>query len=140
MIGYQESNRTLKGVKLSINIKKSDAGEKTLKIQRELNNATWSKATMPLLDVGKCEHSVNIKLQWESRRKLRRHVSKVDCVGITRVQVQGKQEPFWTVRGAKETEKASNKCLPDAVLTASARVQAPGKGVNGAGSKASKQM
>ena len=89
---------------------------------------------------GKVYHGVNIKLQWEIRRKLRRHVSKVDCVGIKRVQVQGKQEPFWTVRGAKETEKASNKCLPDAVLTASARVQAPGKGVNGAGSKASKQM
>ena len=43
-------------------------------------------------------------------------------------------------RKAKEIEKASNKCLPDAVLTASAKVQAPGKGVNDAGSKALKQM
>ena len=48
------------------------------------------------------------------------------------------------VRGSrtqsKEIEKASNKCLPDAVLKALAKVQAPGKGVNDAGSKALKQM
>ena len=43
-------------------------------------------------------------------------------------------------RGAKEIYKDSNKCLPDAVLTASAKVQDPVKGVNDARSKASKQM
>ena len=45
-----------------------------------------------------------------------------------------------TLRGAKEREKASNNCLPDVVLTVSAKVQAPVKGVNDAGSKALKQM
>ena len=130
----------MKGVKRSLPIKNIDAGENTLQIQRALNNAVWSKATRPLLDEGKGEHCVNIKLQWESRRRPRRHVSKVECVGITRVWVQAIREKVWTTRGAKEIEKSSNKCLPDAVLTASAKVQAPGKGVNDAGSKALRQM
>ena len=44
------------------------------------------------------------------------------------------------MRGAKEIDKASNKFLPDAVLAALAKVQAPVKVVNDAGLKASKQM
>ena len=68
------------------------------------------------------------------------NVSKVECVGITRVRVKASQEPVCTVRGAKEIEKASNNCLPYAVLTSSANVQAPGKGVNDTGLKSSKQM
>ena len=77
IIGEQESNRASKRVKSSLCIKKSDAVGKILKIQRAFNNTAWSKAMRPLLDVGKGERSVNIKLQWESRRRPRRHVSKV---------------------------------------------------------------
>ena len=98
-----------------------------------MNNEAWSKAVRPLLDGGKGDHSVNIKLQWEIRERPRRHVSKVECVGRTRVRVQSRREPVSTVIGAKEIEKASNKCLPYAVLIASKKVQAPVKGVNDAG-------
>ena len=93
---------TLKEMKLSLPIKKIDDEEKTLNIQRALNNAEWSKETKPLPDGGKGEHNINIKLQWESSRRSRRHVSKVECVRITRVRVQAIQEPVWTVRDAKE--------------------------------------
>ena len=41
IIGEQESNRALKGLNLSLPIEKSDAREKTLKIQRALNNSAW---------------------------------------------------------------------------------------------------
>ena len=85
MIIEQKSNRALKGVKRSIPIKKIDAGKKIVKIKSALNNSVWTEATRPLLDGGKNEHSVNNKFQWESRRRPRRHVSKVECVGITRV-------------------------------------------------------
>ena len=105
-----------------------------------MNNAAWSKLSSPLLDGGKGEHSANIKLQWERRRRPRINVSKVECAGITRVQVQAIQEPVWTVRGAKEMEKSCNNCLPDEVLTASEELQAPVKVFNGAVSKASKHM
>ena len=101
MIEEQESNRALKGVKRSLPIKKSDSRENILKIQRALNNAAWSKTTRPLLDVGKGYHIVNIKLHWESRRRPRIHVSKVECVGITIVWVQERRDPVGTVRGEK---------------------------------------
>ena len=101
IIRYQESNRALERVNLSLPIKNSDAEEKKLKLQRVLNYSAWSKATRPLLDGGKVEHSVNIKLQWGSRRKPRRHVSKVKCVRIRRVRFQARLEPVWTVRGTK---------------------------------------
>ena len=78
IIGEQESNRASKGVKSSLRIKNSDAVEKILKIQRAFNNTLWLKAMRPLLDGGKGEHSVNINFQWESRRRTRRHVSKVE--------------------------------------------------------------
>ena len=71
---------------------------------------------------------------------LKRYVSTVECRGETRVQVQARQDPCGTVRGAGEIEKAYNKCLPDAVGTSLEKVQAPGKGVNNVGSKSSKQM
>ena len=83
-----------------------------------MNNAAWSKVTISLLDEGKADHIVNIKLQWESRLRPRRYVSKVECVGITRVWVQARRKPVWKVRDENEIEKASNKYLPDAVLTA----------------------
>ena len=35
-------------------------------------------------------------------------------------------DQVWTVRGAKEIEKSSNKFLPEVVLTASVKVQARG--------------
>ena len=134
--GEQESNRALKGVNSSLPSKKSDAEKNILKIQSALNNAACSKAKRPLLDGGKGEHSVNIKFQWEIRWRLRRHFSKVECAGIKGVRFQARREPVWTVRGAKEINKAFNKCLMDTVLTASANVKAPGKGVNDAGPKA----
>ena len=62
------------------------------------------------------------------------------CLGLTRVWVQSRQDPVWTLRGAKEIEKSFNECLPNAVLTASAKVQDPGKSVNDAVSKALKQI
>ena len=40
----------------------------------------------------------------------------------------------------KEIEKASNKCLPDEVLTETAKMQAYEKGINYAVSKASKHI
>ena len=64
----------------------------------------------------------------------------MEFVGITRVWVQARQDPVWKLRNAKEIKKGSNKCLSDAFLTASAKVKAPGKGVNDAGSKALKEM
>ena len=64
MIGDQDSNRSLKGVKRSLPIKNSDTGKKILKIQRALNNAVWSKETRPLMDGRKGEQSDNIKFQW----------------------------------------------------------------------------
>ena len=133
MIGEQEINRALKGMNHSLPINMSDYGKKILKIQRALNIAAWSKAPSPLLDGGKGEHSVNIKFHWERRRRPRRHVSEVEYAGIPTVWLQTRQEPVWKVRGAKEIEKASNKCLPDAVLTAPAKVKSPGKGINVAG-------
>ena len=97
MIEEQESNRALKGLNLSLPIEKSDAREKTLKIQRALNNSAWSKAKRPLLDGGKGEHSVNIKFQWENRRRPKIHVIIVEFVGITIVRVQARQHPGGTV-------------------------------------------
>ena len=91
MIGGQESNRALRGVKHSLPIKKTDAGKKILKIQRALNNAAWSKETRPLMNGGKFEHSVNIKFQWYNRQRLKRHVSTVECGGVTQVWVQARQ-------------------------------------------------
>ena len=44
------------------------------------------------------------------------------------------------MRGEKKIDKASNKFLQDTVLTSSEKVQAPGKGVNDAVEKGSKQM
>ena len=105
-----------------------------------MNNAAWAKATRPLLDGGKGENSVNIKFQWGSRRRKKRYVSRVECGGETRVQVQARQDTCETVRGAEEIDKASNNCLPDAVVTALENMQAPGKGVNDAVLMASKQM
>ena len=81
MIGEQESNRALIGVKRSPPIKKTDAVKNILKIQRALNNVAWEKATRPLLDGGKGDNSVNIKFQWENRRRLKRYVSTVECGG-----------------------------------------------------------
>ena len=83
---------------------------------------------------------MNIKFQWENRRRLKRYVSTVECKGGESVRVQARQELCGTVRGANEIEKASNKCLPDAVVTSLEKVQAPGKGVNDAESKASENM
>ena len=40
----------------------------------------------------------------------------------------------------KEIEKASNKCLPDEVLTELEKMQVSEKGINYAGSKASKHL
>ena len=121
----EKMTRRRQRVKRSLPIKKSDDVEKTLKIQRALNNAAWSKATRLLLDGGKGENSVNTKLQWESRRRTSGYVSKVECAGITRVWLQARLETVWIVRGAKKIEKSSNKCLRDAVLTASAEMKAP---------------
>ena len=87
MIRENESNRELKGVKRLLPIKKIDYGENILKIQRALNNAVWSKVKRRLLDGVKGEHSVNIRFQWKSRRNPKTHFSKVECVGMTRVQV-----------------------------------------------------
>ena len=64
MIRDQESNMALKGVEISLPIKKNDAGKNILKIKRALNNKAWSKSRRPLLDGGKGEYSVNIKFQW----------------------------------------------------------------------------
>ena len=100
-----------------------------------MNNAAWAKATRPLLYGGKGENSVNIKFQWGNRWRLKRYFSTVECVGETRVRVKSRQEPCGTVIGAEEINKASNKCLPDVVVTALEKVQAPGKGVNDVGLK-----
>ena len=101
MIIEQERNMALKGENQSLPIKKSDSGKKIVKTQRVLNNSAWSKETRTLLDGGKCEHSVNIKFQWESRQRPRRYVSKVECVGITGVQAQAIKDTVWTVQGEK---------------------------------------
>ena len=66
--------------------------------------------------------------------------STVECGGETIFWFKARQYPGGTVRGTEKIEKASNKCLPDSVVKALEKVQAPGKGVNDAGSKASKQM
>ena len=87
IIGEQESNRALKGMKRSLPINDTDAGKKILQIQRALNNEARSKAARPLLDGGKGEHSVNIKFHQENRRRPKRHVSTVECVGVTRIRV-----------------------------------------------------
>ena len=104
-------------MKCSISIKNTDAGEMIQKIQCAFNNAAWSKATRPLLDEGKVEHSVNIKFQWENRRRLKRHVSTVERIEVTRVQVQTIRDPGGTVQGADKIDKSSNKCLPTIVMT-----------------------
>ena len=102
MIGEQENTRSLKVVKLSPPINKTDAEKRILKIQRALNNAAWEKATRPLLDGGKGENSVNSKLQWENRQRLNIYVSTVECRGEKRVQDQARQETCGTVQGVEE--------------------------------------
>ena len=84
-------------MKCSPPIKKSDSGKKKLKIQRVFNNTAWEKATIPLLDGGKGENSLNIKFQWENRRRLNRYVSTLKYGGENKVQVQAKRYPCGTV-------------------------------------------
>ena len=77
----------------------------------------------------------DIKFWWENRQRPNRNFSTVQCVGVTIVWFQEIIYTGGTVQGAEEIDKASNKCLPDVVVTALEKVQAPGKGVNDVGLK-----
>ena len=83
-----------------------------------MNNSSWAKATRSLVYGRKGENSVNIKFQWGNRQRMKRYASTVESGGETIVRFQASREPRGTVGGAEEIEKASNGCLPDAVVTA----------------------